>query len=145
MSGDTEGDRRLNGAMAIHVGEQMLDSRRPRAVPLEGLAGALGWELKPLDDDRFGLCPEPDRCVPIPENAVAGGELLLDHDEAVAALGLISVNDRDHTVVELTDTPASGLGTGDLVDLRLPDASSGDLRPLVEPGRRTAIYAWASW
>lgn len=131
--------------MATHVGHHVLQSRHAASVPLEPLARALGWELKALDDDRFGLCPEPDWCVPIPEEAVADGELRLDHDGALTALGLISVRDRHHTVVELSAAAGSGLGAGDLVELRLPDVSSGAPRPLVEGGRPTAIYAWASW
>lgn len=131
--------------MAIHVGDHVLQPRHPRSAPIERLAEALGWELKALDDDRFGLCPEPERCVPIPTAAVTDGELRLDHDGALTALGLIAVHDRHHTVVERSAAAASGLGAGDLVELRLPDVSSGELRPLVEGGRPSAIYAWASW
>lgn len=131
--------------MAIHVGDHVLKSRHPTCVPLEALADALGWELKTLEDDRFGLCPEPERCVPIPAEAVTDGELRLDHDGRLTALGLISVHDRYHTVVEPSAAAPNGLGAGDLIRLRLPDASSGDDRPLVEGGRPTAIYAWASW
>lgn len=132
-------------SMAVHVGDHVLQSRHARCAPLESLADALGWELKALDDDRFGLCPEPERCVPIPAEAVTDGELRLDHDGTLTALGLVSVHDRHHTVVELSAAAASGLGAGDLIALRLPDVSSGEHRPLVDGGRPTAIYAWASW
>lgn len=131
--------------MAIHVSDTTLHSLRNEAAPLAGLAGALGWELKDLGGDRFGLCPAPDRCVPVPEAAIDGDDLRLDHAEALAALGLVAAHDAHHTVLEVASTRPAGLGAGDVVDLSLPDVHTGLPTPLVKPGRPTAIYAWASW
>lgn len=131
--------------MRVHLRDTTLASDNGRTTPVAALAGALRWELKDLDGGRFGLCPEPDRCVPLPAEAVDRDALRLDHTDTLATLGLVMAHDNAHTVIEVSAAGQRGLGTGDPVDMHLPDVHTGVPTPLAEPGRPTAIYAWASW
>ena len=102
-----------------------------------------GFEVKELGDDRIGLCPDPDRCVPVSASQRRGDAV--DLEPLAPALGLVVASDGHHAVVRWAPGgDASHLRAGDQLSLELPDLD-GDVRPVVAPHGRMAVFAWASW
>lgn len=107
----------------------------------------LGFEVKDLGDGNIGLCPSPERCIPVPEEARHTGTV--DLDALAEALDIVIADDGHHAVIR--HAPASRqtagrahLQVGDQLDLTLPDLH-GDDRPVIPRHGRAAVFAWASW
>lgn len=108
----------------------------------------LGIEVTDLGGGDVGLCPSPERCIPVPESARHAD--MVDLAAVSEALDVVVADDGRHAVVR--HAPAAGqamggthLEVGDQLDLSLP-ALEGPERP-VAPGHggRGAVFAWASW
>lgn len=107
----------------------------------------IGVEVKDLGDGRIGLCPSPERCVQVPDQASHGR--MVDLASVADELGFVIADDGHHAVVRhAPDAPhPTGPGhptVGDELDLTLSDLDGHD-RPVVPPHGRAAVFAWASW
>lgn len=107
----------------------------------------LGVEVKELGHGAIGLCPSPERCIPVPEDARGAGTVNL---AALAeALDVVVADDGHHAVVRpapaaLQATGGMHLEVGDRLELTLPDLDGHD-RPVIPRHGRGAVFAWASW
>ena len=117
-------------------------------LPLDDLLGALDWHVTPLGDQRIGLCPDEQRCVPVPPEAVSnppGQAPRIDLGALADPLGVSVVRHGrfaavvPHTAASRTPAAASGRG------IVLPEVTTGEPVPLAEAGRRRCVFAWASW
>jgi len=134
-------------------------SARRTWVPLEALA-ALDVTIKDLGDGAIGLCPDDERCVVVPQHALASGKSAgtsgeSPADEPVSAvdltdlagdLDLVVADDGHHAAVRRSASGGSAvrLHTGDTFDLMLPDVD-GIEGSVVTGDGRVAVFAWASW
>ena len=119
----------------------------PVHVPLDQLVQAFDWHLTELGEGSVGLCPDEDRCIPIPGDAVldeAGGRLV-DLSRVSAPLGIAVVRHDDLAAVVAHDMPGEEPRARSGSGIELQDVHSGEARPLVAPGRRRCVFAWASW
>lgn len=110
---------------------------------LEGL----GVEVKDLGNGTIGLCPSPERCIPVSEDARRGGTV--DLTALAQALGVVIADDGHHAVIRhgpagLQSAGRARLGVGDQLDLTLSDLNGHD-RPIIPRHGRVALFAWASW
>lgn len=116
-------------------------------VPLSTVVAG-GFSEADLGDGRLGLCPAPDRCVPVPADAriTWGGEDLVRVDRLADALGLVvAADDARAAVLRADPADAATAPAGERVDLALPSLKDGRPVRLAEDGRRTCVFAWASW
>jgi hypothetical protein len=107
----------------------------------------LGMDIKDLGDGRIGLCPTPERCIPVPEDARRGDTV--DLSSLAEALDLVVADDGHHAVIRHAPTgsgtrDARHVEVGDHVEVTLPDLDGHD-RPMIPPHGRAAVFAWASW
>lgn len=107
----------------------------------------LGMEVKDLGGGRIGLCPTPERCVPVPEDTRRGDTV--DLAALATELDLVVADDGHHAVIRhapngSATTDASHIEVGDHLELTLPDLDGHD-RPVIPPHGRVAVFAWASW
>lgn len=107
----------------------------------------LEFEVKDLGDGNIGLCPSPERCIPVPEKARHAGTV--DLAALAEALDIVIADDGHHAVIR--HAPASRqttgrahLQVGDQLDMTLPDLH-GNHRPVTPRHGRAAVFAWASW
>lgn len=110
---------------------------------LEGL----GVEVKDLGNGAIGLCPSPERCIPVPEDARRAGTV--DLAALAEALGVVVADDGHHAVIRhgpasLQSAGHARLGVGDQLDLTLSDLNGHDHQIIPRHGRG-ALFAWASW
>jgi len=108
----------------------------------EGLARALGWELKP-----HGLC-RGDTCVPVRDRAA------LVTDDGIDVAALARLLDRPLAIEAAEGVAVLGASAGDraarLASLEAPDFTLPDLDGRLhslhdQRGRKTLLVAWASW
>ena len=103
----------------------------------------IGVDVKDLGSGQIGLCPDPEQCVVVPDDARHGEEVRLDR--VAESLDLVVADDGHHAVVRRGHASAtSHLALGDTLDLTLPDLD-GDVRPVVAQHGRMAVFLWASW
>lgn len=122
----------------------------PGWLPLAAVEKHLGMSVKSLGDGRFGLCPDPDLCVPVPPYAVSerDGRSYVRLDEIAQELGIVVESDRSRTVVTsgtgagVASAAAAGAVVGDLT---LPAVDGGEPTALATSGQRGVVFAWASW
>jgi len=122
-------------------------------APLSETVEGLELSVTDLGEGRIGLCPDAEHCVPVPPEAVdhSGGAPFLDLQLLAPALGLAIAHDAAgrRAVVVPGDTPEaldsppgrSGAASG----VVLPDLRTGAPTPLGALGRRSVVFAWASW
>lgn len=122
-------------------GDVSLDDGSVR-LPPEGLKEALGWELKPEGLCRGSVCmptaPHADlvdtRGVDLERlAAILQQPLVIDRDEAVAALGEAPLDHTDR--VETLQAP----------DFALPDLAGKIHRLSDYQGKKILLHAWSSW
>jgi hypothetical protein len=130
-----------NGLVLTVAGE-----RRQLPVPVEVLDERLGVKATELEGG-LGLCPDGERCVPVPASALLerDGQRLVDVMTVAEPLGLVVVGIDDLTVVRPGPLPAVAASGADARGLSLRNLADGELQPLAEEGSRTAVFAWASW
>ncbi|MEX2549149.1 MAG: hypothetical protein WD638_02895 [Nitriliruptoraceae bacterium] len=107
----------------------------------------LGVEVKDLGDGTIGLCPSPERCIPVPEHARDADTVNLG--ALAEALEVVVADDGHHAVVRPAPAALQAMGrahlqVGDRLDLTLPDLDGHD-RPVIPRHGRAAVFAWASW
>ena len=117
-------------------------------LPLDDLLQGMGWHLTRLGEDRIGLCPDEQRCIPVPAEAVvrpADGGPRIDLGSLADPLAVSVVHHgRFAAVVPHADAPgAPGAASGR--GITLPEVTTGEAVPVAEAGRRRCVFAWASW
>ncbi|MBW3589306.1 MAG: hypothetical protein KY429_07795 [Actinobacteria bacterium] len=138
--------------MLIHLGEGDTAVEAPAEdglwVPLDIVAAALELEVRDLEEESIGFCPSDDICVPVPQSALTTqkGVTAIRLQDLAASLGLAIASDTDHAVV-LTGAvrTVSFAQLGAPLVAQLPNVHTGEVEPLGHPGKKTAIFAWASW
>lgn len=104
----------------------------------------LGVSVVDVGSGRIGLCPEGDRCIPVPVSDWRDG--LVDLTALSSELGFVYADDGTYCAVR--PAPRGGLlsrlGPGDPLELTLRSLG-GELQPVVPAGERGAVFAWASW
>lgn len=137
--------------MLIHLGEGDAAVEAPAEdglwAPLDGVAAALGLEVRDLEEQSIGLCPSDDICVPVPQSALTtqNGVRAIRLQDLAAPLGLAIATDSHHAVVLAGDIGAVSAGPGAPLVAQLPSVHTGEAEPIGHPGKKTAIFAWASW
>jgi len=108
----------------------------------EGLARALGWELK-----SQGLC-RGDTCVPVRDRAA------LVRDDGIDIAALARLLDRPLAIEAADGVAVLGASAGDraarLASLEAPDFTLPDLHGRLhslrdQRGKKTLLVAWGSW
>lgn len=117
-------------------------------LPLGQCADFLDLHVTDLGEGRIGLCPEPDRCVPVPDEAIdRAAAPSIDIAILAPALGLAIARDADGrraaVVPGAVADPSRPPDTAG--DLLLPDVWTDAPLSLAERGRRSCVFAWASW
>ena len=119
-------------------------------VPLADVLRALRMDLSDLGEGRIGLCPDEDRCIPVPSEAVrqsAGGREV-DMRALAEPLGFALAQDPARAALvranKAVAAPA-GIPAVSGAELALPDVRTGQEMRLAEEGRRSCLFAWASW
>lgn len=138
--------------MLIHLGEDAPAVEALRddglSAPLDIMAAALDLEVRDLGEGSVGLCPSNDICVPVPQSALTArsGVRVTRLDDLAAPLGLAIAMDTHHAVVlPGALRPVSAAGLGAPLVAQLPSVHTGEVEPLAHSGKKTAIFAWASW
>jgi hypothetical protein len=108
----------------------------------EGLARALGWEVKPR-----GLC-RGDACVPVRDVAA------LVRTDGIDVVALARLLDRPLAIEAAEGIAVLGASAGhraarlaslEAPDFTLPDLDGGLHSLHAQRGRKTLLVAWASW
>ncbi|MEX2562968.1 MAG: hypothetical protein WD358_06900 [Nitriliruptoraceae bacterium] len=142
-----------------NVGPGAGTSDRRTWMPLDALA-ALDVTIKDLGDGAIGLCPDDDRCVVVPQHALASGRPAdtteepatdgpagaVDLTDLAGDLDLVVADDGHHAAVRRSVSGGSAvrLHAGDAFDLALPDLNGVEGSVVTGDGR-VAVFAWASW
>lgn len=116
-------------------------------VAVEHVAEAFGWSVTDLGGAEIGLCPDPDTCVPVPSAATRSddGRARVDLAALADPLGLAVARRGGRAAVVAGGRGSVGGRAASAHGLVLPDARTGLPTALVEEGRRTCVFAWASW
>lgn len=134
----------MAGALLINGLVTPLESSGEPWLPVESLAAATGWELKPE-----GAC-EGDRCVPLPRGREA--EFTRPGQFNIAALARylrqpVLHDDPTGTWVigESAEVRASNLRSLQAPDFTLPDYKGVSHSLSDYRGRKVFLVSWASW
>ena len=124
----------------VRVDAVRLDDRL--LIPVDDLAAATGWELKPE-----GLC-QGDVCVPVRDRSHLVHEIDEDHLVDLAALGVAlrvrHVVDAEAAVAAFGRPNAGPTGL-DAPDFTLPDLDGNPVSLSDHDDRKKLLLAFASW
>lgn len=110
-------------------------------VPQRDFEAGTGWTLRPE-----GAC-KGSVCIPLPKDAAADSDGMVDVSGIAEAMGLPLVHDREHGVWALgpESIGARALSSAEAPDFELPNLAGEPFRLSSLRGQKILVYAWAPY